>query len=94
MSPSPHEQPTEGSDMTDTDDRPSIAALQRVVGTNPYYPHRIDELQTIRKAAQVLLEIVAAALAWQAVTQGNPQPFEVTEQAKQEFIAALSKVRQ
>jgi hypothetical protein len=80
--------------MTDVDDRPSIAELQRVQGI----PHA-EDLRAFRLAAPAILEIAAAALALRG--QGCTDP-GCTEQhssrcsvsvAETALDAALAKVR-
>jgi len=81
-----------------SDDRPSISDLQRLVGTDPFYPHRIHELQSIRNAAPVLLEIAAAALARSLAecscgAELGCFPDCTCEVAERRLLDALAKVR-
>lgn len=68
--------------MPMTDPRPSIAELQRLTRANT-----IEAQRAIRVALPVLLEIAAAALAWQMSSQTK------SREARTRLLAALGKVR-
>lgn len=102
-----------------TDDRPSIAELQRIEATlepapwdktghynvsNAEYdiarfesPSDAAGVAALRNATPALLEIVAAALEWEAtvtpLVSNDPSAGTRERAAERAFLAALSKVR-